>query len=793
MGIVESLGAPGLAGGSRAAAQTDRTGQDILRALSGLGNLALTQSFEVDRQHNMARRELRQVIEKSEPLIDAAVEQGIKPELQSEALIAQYDRSSALSSAQDDIVEFHRRINLPADHEDSIAIDVQPGQTRAEAAKDALRAYLSDRVPDEWSADAKAAYTNSFYTKAKAVITTHFQEQDRILIQDSIDRSRASAEAAESPEQLQSVIDTAVAAGAAIGKTPAQSTLEVIGSPARAAALAGNFAELEKYREHMEQFAPSTWEALLATADAQAAKIESERLDRNNKLVRRSLARGDASELTRDLNEQMFKNGEITAEMKLANETAIERDIFRRDREAHDSFFNNAKIVLKRGQFNPEVIEDRIRKLEDGELGETKRLSSEEADELRRIVGRRVKFDGDRVFVQQSLAREGGSPVPLSNDKMDAWLSVMADQGIAEVTTVDGELSYLGISKPELAAGQAAKMQRVHPKWADQTAQSMSTAQSADQLELAARSYASLHLSNRHLAAQVYEKMSTKGKVRADFIRRELERERPPAVAPSLQNGQPEPNQAWVDHVKDVSGRAMGLEPVDLTTEQASAILWEGANVDTAVIDTINESLPAGMEDNFAFGFGRSEPVVSRAAMNTYQKMAEEELRVQMSRGLNDRDARAAAVKVATDQFLAKFPPVMWNDTTYLGNPGPHAFTPSLEEQMDKAIEGDVKENRLTSSLSFYKENYRPVWNPDLVVQQRGVRQLGAWQLIDNVGTPLRRGDGSLVSFLPDVEETKPKTRQQIEATGRAAAQERRDSAKRMDDALFMIGRYAGQ
>jgi hypothetical protein len=250
------------------------------------------------------------------------------------------------------------------------------------------------------------------------------------------------------------------------------------------------------------------------------------------------------------------------------------------------------------------------------------------------------------------------------------------------------------------------------------------------------------------------------------------------AVGPA---GTPDGNPAYVKRIQEVLGdkRLMEVKTVELTGEQAQAILWndgqplaDTAGLSAVALEEIEDKLPEGLNNNFRFGFGR-DVAIGFTAVNEYQNLAEKELRVALTLQPNEEKAAERAKKVAVLTILNRRPPILWNGLVRVGQEAPYAFDDAMGTEMLTDVEGAIKDGHLTQDVDFYEENYSPAWLPDRVVT--GSDKPGAWTLIDAAGLPLTIGDQEFL-WRPKVE-TFEQFSDRIEREGRRAAAGRRASA----------------
>lgn len=337
------------------------------------------------------------------------------------------------------------------------------------------------------------------------------------------------------------------------------------------------------------------------------------------------------------------------------------------------------------------------------------------------------------------MVSEGTSPLPPGLDS--AYTKFLAMSGVIDVLPT-GE--YLGVTEPERMAAFAVQGQRLLPDAAGQAAQAFSVATGLDQLAVPARLYAAIYFRNPMLAQAIRSKMSDVGQVRADAMIAQLQLKRPSSTLIGAKGL--EANPEFASAVMDAMGRAnvLALTKSPLTDEQVRAALWgEGSPVTQGAARSgarsmIEGALPAGLDDNFAFGFGRGLGVTEEG-VNELGRLIEHEYKIAGQLHPIEAARIAAAKDSAIRQFLHEHPPILWNGTVYVGPKAQYPFDDKMSKEMEGELDSMHTAGLLPESSAHYMSLYGPpVWRAEMqFTDERGNKRRGAWILPDPSGAPL--------------------------------------------------------
>lgn len=798
---IDSLATPGVAVVAPIAPRQD-LGRQLLQALGVTADIAGTAGAIAERERREIDRELDNALDE---LQGKGFELGVaQPGFTSPDAIKAYNEGLASRHALEFLSTLEDKIESG---------EISPAE--GESVPDAIR-----RVVHEQTREFDSAYRVQY---AKVVIPQALQVlagKQRQLRKQSVDEglellaSKAAA-AAGDPAQLNS-IDQEATALAALDRRSRQEVLARVFAPAaEAAAVDGDDARLAAYLERFGADLPDTAARLRRTAlmrqrereeeeeriqidlinsmrtpEERRAAIEASDLDATTK--RGMLEREERELLEAALNdiarlpgrEALEEIDRLEPTIGAVRARALREDTIRRSQGTHAE---RVMIDVHRQRMLPA---DGLMELQ--ERLDLYRRDPSHPDAIdfgqydaaaRSIMSTQEKIgrlDVAKATLREIMGQPNGIGVPLTSDFDDAIKATWAEDGIAEIVPVPDkpdQFLFLGVTQPELAAARTRKTVRVLPEWADQIAEGLNAGTAQPQLAMAIRSYAALHFQDPRLAAGVRSRLTDAGKVRADFAVKQLEQRHAEMLLP----GTAQVNPAWIERVNAIAGQVLQVEPVEITNDQARLRLFGTDNpldAAPAIRESIESLLPEGMDDTwfrelYTLGYSGRDVAIGDRAVNAYHDYALEEYRAQVSRGLSEEHAAAAAQKMARDRVLAEFAPVLWNGVTHVGQRTPYAFTPELGEQLRRDLAEQIKAGKLSYELDHYEQAYMPAWDPDVRLEDG---RLGGWVLRSNTGDPDDPGlliGGARYVFLPDEIESKTiqQLREEWEAKNRALRQ----------------------
>lgn len=771
-GLLESLTAPGVSAIVPVPSETAMIARNVLAAVGATAQVAGQIGNIADEQRREIEQENRQAMQ--EALRRARLGQPADPTWKNQDILRVYDEAAAIRDAD---VE-----------SDRIRQDVANGKYPIGPDEDAAAAVT--RIALERSNGRSDTYRDSFNESLRQRAVPLFIEAQQALkkqtaddvfatLNSGMDSADRGGELTE--EKAASLIDQAKKVGGAFGLNHADSIAALMPS---FRAIANRGGKVESFIEALRDSAPDKAEQLAQMADAarrqQKAVNESDAIRKADELE----ASGAPLAAYQNFIDRQHKAGAISgakaqamtsryavSQARLAADRGsyLEVDAIAKHTHAKDA---DTQLMLKglhdqavqrsrkididlmledaiRGRKNPlEVIE---------ELGGRRAINKADPenprgitfDDYRRAVSvlesSLTRMDETMLgvqYVDEALRQPGA--IPINAEHASYVEAQWARDGVASVQTVGNKQVFAGVTAPEVAATRSAAMQYVLPAWSKQIGQTMSAAAAdSPQLRVAMRSLAALHIQNPNLAMQVRENLSDLGKSRADFLIQEIDR----SHALALDN-KGQPNREWTDRIGSLVTPMLQVKPVALSKDDTTLALWDtkfDEDVRDAAIRELGKQLPAGLDETkFTFGFGR-DVAVSNAAANRYAEYAREEYRALISRGVPDAAAVTTAKQAAGQRLLAKHPPILWNGVVAVGPEAPHPFTAEHETELLGLLREQIKTGKLTESIGFYEENYRPRWNP--------AAQGGQWTLIDGSGNELDI-DGKTVGFRPEVKTT---------------------------------------
>jgi len=612
------------------------------------------------------------------------------------------------------------------------AIPIAVGQKPAEA----LEAYVAGEFAEMSGTFREAMFDQLLPAYDKLIDSTRRTEQKK-LYDDSTAAITGRLATHIDLDALAADLTDHVAEGQAIGYSRSEILSHSLLPAAEAAAMQGDTQRVAWLAERADGMFPAKFTAASLRAEAVAAGKAMDawigRIDAMNDPISQAPPMIEAVQTDGALSEA--QQSELTARLERRRQADVAAN---RDR----IYFGLKQGILYR-QAPPEILLGNIEAYGRQPYGDGAGIDPGQVIELKRLLAEQQATDVRKQIVAAKFA--GGEDAPPVNPADDSEvLQVMAEGGMGVAIALDENANpiLLEVTDPVAWAAAVDKV-NYNPKAITESIRRSMASDDPQQVESGMLLYATLQKAAPAVAADVYDGMNDLAKLRAHWL-----------TTQALPAGRD--LEAMRTRMAELQPTVMRLRPVDFTREQTDRLLWVGD--DTRIVDqmqvlarareALEDALPAGLEETFAWGSGRDVETPPTAVVNTYRRLADQQFRALVGQGIEQDRAAELAKSQAAALTLQQHTPVLWADNTVIYTSGRGL---PVSAHYGGIIMADLMEAAGTDDVDELAEQFRPAWDP----------AAQAFVLIDGDGAAYAyERDGRIVRFESDpFIELNPETR----------------------------------